>query len=190
MSAIDSNFGFDAVFRQTAADLKLRLARDAGHASKPLTAQQRGGIAAFAVFAGLGMLSVLIFVIGYSATLSDEPMIWIHRLMALAVMQSIFIAAVTMKLLPIIERRRSLIRIGPSLGFRQTSDQDASTSPTGERSGVSMPPPLPEPRKPVVGGKLAGREFLEYEDGSIEIDTLVGRRRFASLAAAREFVGT
>ena len=108
--------------------------------------------------------------------------------MALAVMQSIFIAAVTMKLLPIIERRRSLIRIGPSLGFWQTSDQDASTRPTGERSAV--PPPLPEPRKPVVGGKLAGREFLEYEDGSIEIDTLVGRRRFASLAAAREFVGS
>ncbi|MBN9247377.1 hypothetical protein [Hyphomicrobium sp.] len=185
MSAIDSNFGFDAVFRQTAADLKLRLARDAGLANKPLTSRQRGGIAAFAVFAGLGMLSVLIFVIGYSATLSDEPMIWIHRLMALAVMQSIFIAAVTMRLIPVIERRRSLIRIGPSLGFRQTPDQDVST-----RSAVPMPPPLPEPRKPVVGGKLAGREFLEYEDGSIEIDTLIGRRRFASLAAAREFVGS
>lgn len=189
MSAIDSNFGFDAVFRQTAADLKLRLGRDAGLQNKPLTAQQRGGIAAFAVFAGLGMLSVLIFVIGYSATLSDEPMIWIHRLMALAVMQSIFIAAVTMKLIPVIERRRSLIRIGPSLGIRQTSDQDASSLAGRERSDVP-PPPLPEPRKPVVGGKLAGREFLEYEDGSIEIDTLIGRRRFASLAAAREFVGS
>jgi len=188
MSAIDSNFGFEAVFRQTAADLKLRLSRDAGLQNMPLTAQQRGGIAAFAVFAGLGMLSVLIFVIGYSATLSEEPMIWIHRLMALAVMQSIFIAAVTMKLLPIIERRRSLIRIGPSLGFRTTSDQDASSIAGRERSAV--PPPLPEPRKPVVGGKLAGREFLEYEDGSIEIDTLIGRRRFASLAAAREFVGS
>jgi hypothetical protein len=55
---------------------------------------------------------------------------------------------------------------------------------------VEEPPAPPRlPRKPVVGGKLAGREFLEHEDGSIEIDTLVGRRRFVSLDAAREFVG-
>jgi hypothetical protein len=40
-----------------------------------------------------------------------------------------------------------------------------------------------------VGGKLAGREFLQFDDGSIEINTLVGRRRFVSLDAAREFVG-
>lgn len=190
MSAIDSNYGFDAVFRQTAADLKLRLARDAGPSSEPMTARQRGGIAAFTIFGGLGFLSVLIFAIGYSALLSDEPEIWIHRLMALAVMQSILIAAVTMKLVPIIERRGSLIRIGQQLNFWQTPGIDESRKSARELPAAPVPPPLPEPRKPVVGGKLAGREFLEYEDGSIEIDTLVGRRRFASLEAAREFVGS
>ncbi|WP_045834934.1 hypothetical protein [Hyphomicrobium sp. 99] len=188
MSAIDNTFGFDAVFRQTAADLKQRLTSDA--VSNPLSSHHRSGIAAFTVFAGLGMLSVLIFMIGYSALLSDEPVIWIHRLMALAVTQSILIAAVTMKLIPIIERRRSSIRILPQLNFRQTPAQDASSKSARDLSAGPIPPPLPEPRKPTIGGKLAGREFLEYEDGSIEIDTLVGRRRFASLAAAREFVGS
>lgn len=187
MSAIDSNYGFDAVFRQTAAELKLRLARDTGHSGKPVTARQRGGMAAFAIFAGLGFLSVLIFAIGYSALLSDEPEIWIHRLMALAVMQSILIAAVTMKLAPIIERRGSMIRIGQQLNFWQAAAVDARRPAL---PAATVPPPLPEPRKPVIGGKLAGREYLEYDDGSIEIDTLVGRRRFASLAAAREFVGS
>lgn len=183
MSAIDNYFGFDAVFRQTAADLKQRLARDAGAERKAWPVQQRGGIAAFAVFAGLGLLSMLIFIIGYSALLSNEPVVWIHRLMALAVLQSVLIGAVTMKLIPIIERRRTSVRIGSQFDFGQT-DQDNS------RTAAAMPPPVPEPRKPIIGGKLAGREFLEYEDGSIEIDTLVGRRRFASLAAAKEFVGT
>ena len=54
---------------------------------------------------------------------------------------------------------------------------------------VPIPPPLPAPPKAVIGGQLAGREYLEYHDGSIEIDTLVGRRRFISIDAAREFVG-
>ncbi len=56
-----------------------------------------------------------------------------------------------------------------------------------KEAALTTPPTLPRP--PVVGGKLAGREFLEYEDGSIEIDTLVGRRRFVSIDAAEEFVG-
>jgi len=183
MSATDSYFGFDAVFRQTAADLKQRVARDAHAERTGWTPQQRGGIAAFAVFSGLGLLSMLIFIIGYSALLSDEPVIWIHRLLALAVAQSILIGAVTMKLLPVIERRRSMVRIGPNAGFAPAPDQ------ANANAAASLPAPVAEPRQPVVGGKLAGREFLEYEDGSIEIDTLVGRRRFASLAAAREFVG-
>ncbi len=189
MSAIDSDFGFDAVFRQSAAELKLRLAHDAEIASRPSPVRRRGGVAAFTVFAGLGLLSVAIFAIGYSALLSDSPEIWIHRLMALAVTQSILIAAVTMKLWPIIERRRSLVRIGSQVTERQTPVFEEQRKPASSAT-VPVPPPLPEPPKPVVGGKLAGREFLEYQDGSIEIDTLIGRRRFASLEAAREFVGS
>lgn len=187
MSAIDSDYGFDAVFRKSAAELKLRLARDAEIGDMPARSRRRGSIAAFTVFAGLGFLSLAIFAVGYSALLSDAPEIWIHRLMALAITQSALIGIVTMKLLPLIERRRSLIRI--------EADEHAKASVEAPRKLTPqridpVPPPLPEPAKPVIGGQLAGRDYLEYGDGSIEIDTLVGRRRFVSIEAARDFVGS
>ncbi len=100
--------------------------------------------------------------------------------MALAITQSIVIGAVTMKLLPIIKRGRLVAGIGAgaaqlkSIGLRRRGTP-SSLDP--------VPPPLPEPRAPAIVGQLAGRDFLEYDDGSIEIDTLVGRRRFVSLGA-------
>ena len=186
MSALDTDFGFDAVFQKSAQELKLRLTRDALSPPKPNTSPRRGSVASMVVFGGLGVLSLGIFIIGYSALLSDTPEIWIHRLMALALAQSILIGAVTMKLLPAIERRTSTIRLGTM----------ASTKPLEPARNKAplridpVPPPLPEVPKPSVGGQLAGRDYLQYHDGSIEIDTLVGRRRFVSIEAAKEFVGS
>lgn len=186
MTAIDTDLGFDAVFRKSATELKLRLTRDAETANHRQPVPRRYGTAAFSVFGGLGIISIGIFVIGCSALRADSPEIWIHRLMALALLQSILIGAITMKLLPIIERRRSLIRIGTRTEpLRMAPPLPKLTEARTER----VPPPLPQSPKPVIGGQLAGREFLEYNDGSIEIDTMVGRRRFVSLEAAREFVG-
>ncbi len=77
MSIIDTDFGFDAVFRKSAAELKLRLTQDAMPPNGPslaggaLMRRPSGITAAFAVFAGLGLLSVGIFAIGYSALQSD-----------------------------------------------------------------------------------------------------------------------
>ncbi len=187
MSITDSEFGFDAVFRKSAAELQLRLARDAASRTFPAAShEQRGGVAALSVFVGLGLLSVGIFVVGYSALLSDSPEIWIHRLMALAITQSALIGIVTMKLLPIIERRRSLSRIK---AYALRTPPVESPRHTSSSRSEPAPPPLP-PREPVVGGQLAGRDYLRYDDGSIEIDTLVGRRRFVSIEAARDFVGS
>jgi hypothetical protein len=186
MTAIDSDFGFDAVFRKSAAELKVRLQSDADSMGHPHALRTRGGVAAFSVFAGLAALSLGIVVIGYFALQSDAPEIWIHRLVALALAQSILIGAVSTKLLPMIERRRSLIQIDP-VGGR--SKAVSSPRDSAELRFDRVPPPLPEQPKPVVGGELAGREFLRHGDGSIEIDTLVGRRRFVSIEAAREFVG-
>lgn len=182
MTAIDTDFGFDAVFRKSAAELKVRLTRDVELGIKPQSTRRRGSVAAFSVFTGLGALSLGIFIIGCSALRSDSPEIWIHRLMALAIVQSILIAAVSMKILPVLERGRSLTRV-------TAAPRSAPAVEPPRMSAMPTPPPLPAPPKAVVGGQLAGREFLEYEDGSIEIDTLVGRRRFVSLDAAREFVG-
>ncbi|MBS0235504.1 MAG: hypothetical protein JSR99_18700 [Proteobacteria bacterium] len=188
MSAIDSDFGFDAVFRKSAAELKLRLASDAASGAVPVPVGRRAGAAAWSVFASLGLLSLAMLTIGYLALLSDTPEIWIHRLVALAITQSALIGIITMKLLPLIERRRSLITI-------RTDNERSMPSLEAPRKSAPariepVPPPLPEPREPVIGGQLAGRDYLEYDDGSIEIDTLVGRRRFISIDAARDFVGS
>jgi hypothetical protein len=187
MSA-NNDFAFEAVLRESAAAAAFDLKpTSAGKGRVPRAASAPGGVTAFSVFAGLGIISAIVFVTGYWALMSDTPAIWIHRLMALTVAQSILIAAVAMKLLPLIERRNFTVRIGSLFATRQ-----APLLEHREMREEQSPPPLPRPlppKQPVIGGKLAGREFLEFSDGSIEIDTLVGRRRFVSLDAAREFVG-
>jgi hypothetical protein len=186
MSALDSDLGFEGVLRRAAAaaEFGARTRQNAGVNVDDKRPARSDGVTAFSVFAGLGIISAVIFATGYSALLSETPAIWIHRLMALTVAQSIIIAGVALKLLPLIERQRFSVRIFPAFsapGMRLLEEPATVNEP--------MPAPPRLPRKPVVGGKLAGREFLEHEDGSIEIDTLVGRRRFVSLEAAREFVG-
>lgn len=186
MNALNDRFAFEAVLceSEAAAALNLRHVDEARRDILAATPGKTGHVTAVLVLAGLGIISAIVFVTGYSALLSDTPAIWIHRLMALTVAQSILIAAVAMKLLPLIERRSFSVRIAP---------RAARHAPLLEQrdSVAEQPAPLPPPapKKPVIGGTLAGREFLEFHDGSIEIDTLVGRRRFVSVDAAREFVG-
>ncbi|MBN9571403.1 MAG: hypothetical protein J0H30_10240, partial [Alphaproteobacteria bacterium] len=107
------------------------------------------------------------------------------RLMALTLAQSILIGAIAMKVLPMIE--------GKGLSVRIAFPDSARRQPLLERKQIapeqSAPLPPPAPRPPFIGGKLAGREYMEFDDGTIEIDTLIGRRRFISIDAAREFVG-
>ncbi|MBA2125925.1 hypothetical protein DLM45_06765 [Hyphomicrobium methylovorum] len=185
MEAVNNPFAFDAVLRQTAAAAARKFrSEEASRESAPPAASSNGSVAAFSVFAGLGVISAVIFATGYSALLSDTPAVWIHRLMALTVAQSIIIAAVAMKLLPLVERRHFSVRI--------LSGTVPPTQRVLQQSAAFEQPPAPPvlPRQPMVGGTLSGREYLSYDDGSVEIDTLVGRRRFVSIEAAREFVGT
>ncbi len=108
MTTLDSDIAFSKILRRAtaAAGFGLRDNDDAygRNIGRPIS---RGGVAAFSIFAGLGIMSAVIFITGYSALLSDTPAIWIHRLMALTVAQSILIGGVAMKLLPFIERRPS-----------------------------------------------------------------------------------
>jgi hypothetical protein len=186
MSASDKLFTFESVLRESAIMAVFnRRGADRVSARHSDPASRSSGFAAPAIFAGFVIASAIVFVTGYSALLSDTPGIWIHRLMALAVAQSMLIALVAMKLLPLGGRRQNFLRAGP--------DANENTKSAGDRRQIAhdAPPPLPKPvqRTPVSGGMLAGREFLEFDDGTIEIDTLVGRRRFISIDAAREFVG-
>lgn len=54
-----------------------------------------------------------------------------------------------------------------------------------------MPPPTPVIQMPqlIDEGEMMGRAYRLFSDGSIEIATLLGLRRFASLSDARHFIG-
>jgi hypothetical protein len=186
MTTLDSDIAFSKILRRATAAAGFGLRdNDDAYGRNIGRRISRGGVAAFSIFAGLGIMSAVIFITGYSALLSDTPAIWIHRLMALTVAQSILIGGVAMKLLPFIERGHLSVRILTDARSERLALLD-QTAQRQEPAAVAQPE---TPRKPVIGGKLAGREYLLHADGSLEIDTLVGRRRFVSLEAAREFVG-
>ena len=42
----------------------------------------------------------------------------------------------------------------------------------------------------VTRGALSGRDYVLFRDGSVVVETLLGPRRFLSLAEAQEFIGT
>ncbi len=54
-------------------------------------------------------------------------------------------------------------------------------------------PGEPVNKKPVTKvverGRLKDRPYVLFGDGSIEVETLLGQRRFASFKDAREFIG-
>ena len=55
------------------------------------------------------------------------------------------------------------------------------------------PPPAVEPVDPtqvVERGWIRNRPYARFADGSVEIETLLGIRRFASFADAEDFVGS
>ena len=64
---------------------------------------------------------------------------------------------------------------------------------TATAAHVQEPRPVPKnaaPKKKVLErGWLKDRAYVIFVDGSVEIETLLGLRRFASLRDAQEFVG-
>ena len=183
MSALDSDFAFFRGSRRFGYGENLD-SEDFADTGPARSSSVVGGFAAFSIFAGLGIMSAMIFTTGYLALLSDTPAIWIHRLMAMTLAQSILISAIVMKLLPRVEWRRNAISIAADTPVESLAPPEQSEASEEPEEDVSLPSP-----KPVTAGKLAGRDYLAHPDGTIEIDTLVGRRRFVSIEAAREFVG-
>lgn len=183
MSAIDTDIAF--------ATMMARAARAHGLDAGPLEADgpgtSRPWVIRFymtSIVSTLAILSAVTVFAGCSALASDQPMIWIHRLMAISLAQSILFAAMVVKLAPMATFARQTTRIAIPEPFPLLEQARAAAVP---------PPPHPQPRpeRPsLVGhGVLAGRDYAEYSDGSVEINTMLGRRRFISLDTARSFVG-
>jgi hypothetical protein len=184
MSALDSDFAFSRGSRRFGYGENLD-SEDFTDDEPVRGSGVVGGFAAFSIFAGLGIMSAMIFTTGYLALLSDTPAIWIHRLMAMTLAQSILISAIAMKLLPRVEWRRNAIGVAADTSVeRLVLPEQSDESEESEEDAAAPPSP-----SLAVAGKLAGRDYLAHPDGTIEIDTLVGRRRFVSIEAAKEFVG-
>jgi hypothetical protein len=61
------------------------------------------------------------------------------------------------------------------------------------RAQPAAPPPVVEPVDPsavVERGWIRDRPFARFADGSVEIETLLGVRRFTNFADAEDFVGS
>ena len=50
-------------------------------------------------------------------------------------------------------------------------------------------PPLQKAKSIIERGRLKDRAYVLFGDGSIEVETLLGLRRFASIIEAQEFIG-
>jgi len=57
------------------------------------------------------------------------------------------------------------------------------------RASASAPAPKKQGNKVVERGRLKDRPYVLFGDGSIEVETLLGLRRFSSFKDAREFIG-
>ena len=64
-----------------------------------------------------------------------------------------------------------------------------NTRITVEAPPQPSPSPSPSLKKVVERGTLKDRSYMRFGDGTIEIETLLGLRRFASIQEASEFIG-
>jgi hypothetical protein len=77
---------------------------------------------------------------------------------------------------------------------KQSFDHSLARADAGPRvtSAAHTPKPAPaaKPRGKIVErGLLKDRAYVLFGDGSIEVETLLGRRSFSSLREANEFIG-
>jgi hypothetical protein len=140
-------------------------------------------LAEIAIFFGFCLTLAVLFV-AISTPMVEDRQIWNDGLMALSIAQGAILGGAGLKLYRLMEgNRKILLRFARSTGHIQNGVkiEDAISAPL--TSTVSLNIPSTEV------GHLGGRKYVMFPDGSIEVDTLLGRRRFTSLDAAREFVG-
>jgi hypothetical protein len=144
---------------------------------------RRHAIAIIAILLGVSLMAAVTFVAGTGALFSEAPAPWTHGLLALIVAQSAIMAGAGLKLFNAIESsQQSLQKAARSATRLKAQTLPVSTDPVTAlpfQSGLEM-----RTRR----GRIGDRDFVQYADGSLEIDTRLGRRRFGSLEAAEEFL--
>jgi hypothetical protein len=158
---------------------KRRVVHDALH---HLTDSEYLSVAA--LLAGVSLMSAVTFVAGFDAMTSGAPEVWSHGLLALSIGEMAVVGSIALKVHRRIEANRRMLmaltrsttRGSPARPLIATERPPSRAITVATNDGLAR-------------GSLAGREYVSFADGSVEIDTRLGRRRFVSIEAAREFVG-
>jgi hypothetical protein len=69
------------------------------------------------------------------------------------------------------------------------SQEPGAAVPAKEPVAVRREPHAAKPTKIVERGRLKDRAYVLFGDGSVEVETLLGLRRFASVGEACDFIG-
>lgn len=149
---------------------------------RQLTDRERLSVAG--ILAGVSLMSAVTFVAGIDAMSSGAPEAWSHGLLALSIGEIAVVGGTTLKVHKRIEYNRRML-----LALTRSS---ARGSPVRPRTAVESTPSRVisvATNDGLAHGSLAGRAYVSFADGSVEIDTRLGRRLFVSIEAAREFVG-
>ena len=141
-------------------------------------------LAEIALLLGISLVTSVILVAETMPSGVDAGQTWTHSLISLSIAQSMMLAGASFKVLSRLERYRNV--------FTKSSAAASRTKVKGPRKAAKAkaePGVAAAPAVPTASGLLSGRTYLALSDGSVEIETLLGRRRFINLDAAREFVG-
>ena len=134
------------------------------------------------VFLGVSVVVSVMFVAQSTPVAAEAPQIWTHGLLALTIAQGAILAGASCKVFTRIERIKNTSMLKSRPTDRPSRRAYAQLREVSDPSTLAISSVMP-------AGNLSGRPYTAFADGSVEIDTLLGRRRFIHLEAAREFVG-
>lgn len=120
-----------------------------------------------------------------SATLASN--LGLRGIFALIAAQGLIAIGLTLKSMSDAAQNERMIQ-----GLLQGQSHGAAAHSVRSARPTSHPPTrliaLPVP-VPLESGRIGNRKFVRHSDNTVDVETLLGRRRFISLDAAQEFVG-
>lgn len=149
--------------------------------SQPRSQDKLGNLG---MFVGASVFTSVVFVAGLMPGTVDAPQMWTHAFIALTLAQFAMLAGATLKASS--HRSASRESKNDERLARAMANVDATERNTSEADSEIRPTLTPIA---LSSGLLGEKAYIAFSDGSIEVDTMLGRRRFADLNAAREFVG-
>jgi len=136
---------------------------------------------------GFALMGAVTGMLHRSGTATLASKLWLCGTFVLIAAQGLIAIGLTLKSTSAAAQNKRIIN-----GFLQVQSRSAAALEV--RGAGHALPPAPQPvalAAPVapVGGRIGDRKFIRHPDSTIDVETLLGRRRFISLEAAQEFVG-